>query len=182
MSPIRIPGPRPAHCAMTEPISLPCSAETHPLPDGRRELVFVVPLDLALGSRLRAGELRNRLMRLLKRQGADGIRVEIASCETRIAAVLAGDGADLTARIAELVAAFRTDPLYPRVVEEVLGISARERLRWTKDRRLGAIEGSEFRRGRRAFRVPRYPVDEIAALATSPAIVARWRAEDQADS
>ncbi len=121
-------------------------------------------------------------MRLVKRQGAGEARLEIVPSATRIEVELAGDGGDLSARLGALLTAFQTEPLYPRVVEEVLGISARERLRWTKDRRLAATEGSEFRRGRRVFRVPRYPVAEIAALAANPALLAGWRAEDQGDS
>lgn len=153
-----------------------------PWPDGGCRLVVTVVGNLALGSPRRETELRHRLSRVLKRLAAPATALVIDPAGVRIEA-MCGDrpaAEALSTRIRATLAVFVQEPLYPRVVEEALAISPQERLRWTKDGRLVSTEGGEFRRGKRAFRVARYPVAGIAALAASPATIAAWRQSDRA--
>ncbi|MGH2343176.1 hypothetical protein ACRC7T_17035 [Segnochrobactraceae bacterium EtOH-i3] len=152
-----------------------------PLPDGSCRITFSVARDLALGSPRRESELRHRLTRVLKRLKAGEPALVIDPAGTRLTATTTDRAAAdaLLARLSATLALVLAEPLYPRVVEEALGITPRERLRWTKDGRLPATDGNAVRRGARAFRVPRYPVAAIAALAASPATIAGWRADDR---
>jgi hypothetical protein len=72
---------------------------------------------------------------------------------------------------------FSRGHLTPRAVEQVLGISTRERLKWTKDGRLPRSGSASFRRGH-DIHISLHPADKIAALAANPSIISAWRAAD----
>ena len=74
--------------------------------------------------------------------------------------------------------AFRKQQLHPRVVEEILGITASERRRWTKDGRLPQSGSGSFRRGQ-SIHFALHPAAKIAALARQPATIEAWRIEDE---
>lgn len=74
--------------------------------------------------------------------------------------------------------AFGQEQLYPRVVEEILGITSRERRRWTKDGRLHKSGAGSFYRGRQPIHFSLHPALQIAALSKSPEIIESWRKAD----
>jgi len=69
-------------------------------------------------------------------------------------------------------------PLTHRMVEQLLGITARERLRWTKDGRLPRSGHASFQKGRTIL-IATHPVDKISDLLARPEIVAAWREDDK---
>lgn len=68
-------------------------------------------------------------------------------------------------------------PLTPRLVLAALPISAQERLRWTKDRRLPRSGTVTIQRGH-PVSVTTYAVGTIDRLDRDPSMIAGWRAED----
>src|SRR5262249_15381651 len=68
--------------------------------------------------------------------------------------------------------------LTPRMVEEILGITSKERSRWTKDGRLPKSGTSSFKRGRQKIQLSTHPPDKIAALAIHPEVIEAWRTND----
>lgn len=68
-------------------------------------------------------------------------------------------------------------PLTPRLVQLALGISGKERVRWTKDGRLKSL-GSSYLRGTHLVRFDTYASQYIARLARNPGIIAGWRIDD----
>jgi hypothetical protein len=68
-------------------------------------------------------------------------------------------------------------PLGARMVEEALGITARERSRWTKDGRLTRA-GTELIRRHQLIALSTYAVDEIARLTAEPETIRAWRDAD----
>lgn len=68
-------------------------------------------------------------------------------------------------------------PLSARLVEHTLGITARERSRWTKDGRLARSGTDLIRRGQR-IALSTYAVSEIARLTNEPKIIRAWRKGD----
>jgi hypothetical protein len=70
-------------------------------------------------------------------------------------------------------------PLSPREVEEYLGISGRERLRWTKDGRLPSYTRRNSTRGPENFSIPFYSVDLVHRLKCNPVVFDEWRRSDQ---
>jgi hypothetical protein len=65
-------------------------------------------------------------------------------------------------------------PLMPLMVEQVLGITAHERLRWTKDGRLPRSGQAAFRKAG-AVVIATHPVDKISRLQAQPDVIAAWR-------
>ncbi|UEM15412.1 hypothetical protein J4G43_015050 [Bradyrhizobium barranii subsp. barranii] len=113
-------------------------------------LTFGPTAELTLGSRRRAIEARWRVAGLLRRRRFKTSTQGEAICTT-IAPQDIDELSDLLAVDAALDA-FRQERLRPRVVEEILGITSRERRRWTKDGRLPQSGSGSFRRGRRSIR------------------------------
>jgi len=68
-------------------------------------------------------------------------------------------------------------PLSARMVERALGITARERSRWTKDGRLVRTGSSLIRRGQ-LIALSTYAVDQIARLMNDPNTIQAWREAD----
>jgi hypothetical protein len=74
--------------------------------------------------------------------------------------------------------AIATRTLVPRLVEELLGISTRERLRWSKDGRLPRSGSVTFRK-RHPITIATHPTDKMLELAANPSIIAEWRKRDE---
>ena len=71
-------------------------------------------------------------------------------------------------------------PCPPHMVDALLGIRSMERIRWTKDGRLG-VAGSVPLRGASGAWCPVYKAVDIAALAASKSIIEDWRYRDALD-
>jgi hypothetical protein len=83
----------------------------------------------------------------------------------------------IVADIKRLLGAITSRPLVPKQVQQLLGISTQERLRWTKDGRLVCSGHISFRKGRN-ITIATHPVDEISKLISHPEIIAAWRQND----
>jgi hypothetical protein len=81
------------------------------------------------------------------------------------------------AKIDRYIDQFLDQPLTPRMVEDVLGITKQERSRWSKDGRLKRSGTASFKRGQ-VVQFYTHSVEFISALARHPSIIAVWRAED----
>ena len=68
-------------------------------------------------------------------------------------------------------------PLSAHMVERALGITARERSRWTKDGRLARAGTNLIRRGH-LIALSTYAVAEIARLMNEPGTIRAWREAD----
>jgi hypothetical protein len=89
---------------------------------------------------------------------------------------------ELLSEIDAALDAFRKQRLHPLVVEEILGITASERRRWTKDGRLPQSGMDSFGCGRQSIHFPLRPATKIAELARRPATIEAWRHEDEEQS
>jgi len=88
------------------------------------------------------------------------------------------DARRIIAEIDIVLDGFARGRVTPRMVEQVLGITTRERLRWSKDGRLPKSGAGSFKRGPRLIYFPLHPAHKIAALAADPSIIAGWRKTD----
>ena len=143
-------------------------------------VLYQPPVSLTLGSVSRSREVRYRVKAKLKRaaplsRNDDGetvrARFELSSAR-RLKAVVA--------EIDRLLDSFPKQRLTPRMVEEILGISAAERRRWNKDGRLPKSGAGSFRRGKQSISFNLHPPEKIAQLAKDQTLIARWRQEDAA--
>lgn len=78
----------------------------------------------------------------------------------------------------QMLEAFQNERLEPKAVEEILGITAQERRRWSKDGRLPKSGTGQFKKGQHVFQYFLHPADGIAKIARDPQIIARWRVLD----
>ncbi|WP_199084508.1 hypothetical protein [Bosea sp. ASV33] len=147
--------------------------------DGYR-LTSRIPRDATLGSRMRAKELRRIIGRMIRHAKP----LSLVANEHEVSAVF--DGSEPEANIKRLLSdlnrrvdEFRRERLHPRVVDELLEISSRERRRWIKDGRLPISGSASFRRGKQDIHFPLHPPDRIARLAQAPDIIAEWRERDR---
>lgn len=72
------------------------------------------------------------------------------------------------------------EPLTAKMAEEILGITSRERVRWSKDGRLPNVGKASFRRGQNRINLFTYSPTAIAELAAAPEVIAKWRTMDGA--
>ncbi|WP_340672720.1 hypothetical protein [Bradyrhizobium ottawaense] len=141
-------------------------------------MTFEPTAELTLGSRRRAIEARQRVAGLLRRRRFKTSTQGEAICTT-IAPHAIDELSDLLAAVDAALDAFRQERLHPRVVEEILGITSRERRRWTKDGRLPQSGSGSFRRGRQSIHFALHPATKIAALARQPETIDVCRNEDE---
>jgi hypothetical protein len=98
--------------------------------------------------------------------------------------VLAVDGAapvpmlKTMRRIDRAIEEIASRPFTPRMVVEILGITSRERIRWTKNGRLQRSGSATFKGGR-TVTFCTYAAGEIARLAANPTIIEGWRRADE---
>jgi hypothetical protein len=140
-------------------------------------LTFEPDFALTLGLATRAREARRRVKACLRAfgihaNGAGGVTACMAGIDT-------GHARRVVAEVDKVLDGFARGGLTPRMVEQVLGITARERLRWTKDGRLPQSGSGSFRRGPNVIHFPLHPAHKIASLAVDPSIVAAWREADR---
>jgi hypothetical protein len=138
---------------------------------------FARCFDTHLGLRLRAEEAH----RCIRRVCAAGFcswssqLLELRCVPEAAADVIEGNLDDLAKALARI--AWR--PLTPRLVVMALGISGRERARWTKDGRLPP-SGQVFAHRGHLLSVPTYSVRLVEDLAARPEISTAWREQDAA--
>jgi hypothetical protein len=140
-------------------------------------LTFEPLSKLAFGSKQRAEEARRRILGLLKSHRVNATAEGEIIRATIPPHAMAGLR-DLVFELDAALDAFGEERLHPRVVEEMLGITAHERRRWTKDRRLPTSGWGSFRRSQQSIQFPLYPAAKIAALAQRPETIESWRRED----
>jgi len=122
-----------------------------------------------LGLRLRWSEVRRGTLKL-------GARAPDVQCFDDLVMLLdrrPGSATPMT--LASMMTRIAARPLPGRVVIQVLGISNRERIRWTKDGRLPAGGFANIRRGH-LMSIPTYDPDRIQAL--TQAVIQSWREAD----
>jgi hypothetical protein len=133
------------------------------------------PDGLTLGSTLRQRELQRQLKKIWRKHGATEIQFEAELVSARFEtadhmrkAVAAADGFAMRAA---------HDKVPPKVVEEALGITGRERLAMTKAGIIRTSGRGSFRAGSQTIRVPYYAVEDVEELCRRPERIAAWRAE-----
>lgn len=137
------------------------------------------PLSMTLGSKAREKDLRYKLKTKLKRWQPLSKSDNGQAISARFACT---DIEKIKAAISDLdrmLDAIARERLPPKIVEEILGITARERVRWSKDGRLPKSGTGSFRKGQHLLRFYLHPVEEIAKLAANPTIIAEWREVDR---
>lgn len=68
-----------------------------------------------------------------------------------------------------------TRPFTPATLQDALGVSSRERIRWTRDGKLRPI-GTKMIKDRGRFSLALYSAEDVVRLLMSPEILASWRA------
>lgn len=148
----------------------------------RVAVTFTPHRQLTFGSERRAKEVCRLVLNLMRR-----FRFKASLHDGSVHAVLRLSGekdrlSGLSAAVDRALAAFQRERLHPRVVEEILHITAQERLRWTKRGRLRQSGSGYFRNGRKLVHFALYGVEQIEKLSKSPETITAWRAEDAAGS
>jgi hypothetical protein len=132
---------------------------------------------MPLGLRVHRGE-RDAAIRMLMKRSAGTFVKSSLSCvfdpDSRQAAE------ELIDDIRERLFQIAHKPVSQRHVEDILGITSRERIRWGKDGRLPLSGTSRIRKGAAEISLWTYPCDAIEHLAANPAEIRRWREEDEA--
>jgi hypothetical protein len=146
-------------------------------------LLVELPFALTLGLDHRKKEACRRIQKALRGLPA---RLATQDGETHLMVRLEQTGKDVARRSAadidETLASFAREKVTPNAVEQALGITSKERIRWTKDGRLPRSGNGTFKKGSHIFQYSLHPADKIAELAENPSIVASWRLDDHADA
>lgn len=129
-----------------------------------------------IGIRLRRKEARRAVNAALAELGP---RAWSAQCFAVRCKVMPDDIESVLMVLARALAIPASRPITPRLVCKALGITNRERLRWTKDRRLPQSGSVSIRRAQ-IISVPTYSVRRIQALADDASVIAAWRDADHA--
>ena len=139
---------------------------------------YKLSLAMTLGSKIREKDLRRRIKARLQRWSTQKIKDtgEIVTACWKTADTERVKSA--ISHVDQMLDAFRKERVIPKIVEEVLGISARERRRWIKDGRLATSGTGQFKKGKTVFQFYLHRVDDIARLVAHPEIIAEWRAAD----
>jgi len=153
----------------------------HQAKDGRGHAIWPLPSGVVMGSSLRA----KGIARAIRNRLGSAFTGDVAVVGDRLEISLPGDSPgqceQIVAKIAEILEGIAGWPVLPREVEDILTITARERLKWTRDTRLNSAGTRTVKlRGRKkavTFHVfdPRH-IEEVL----DRDLVAVWRAEDKA--
>lgn len=134
-------------------------------------------IGIPLGLRVHRGE-RDAAIRMLMARSTGVFVKSSQSCifdpDSRQAAEALVDG------IRERLFQIARKPISQRQVEDILGITSRERIRWGKDGRLPRSGTASIRKGTTEISLWTYPCDAIERLAADPTEILRWRKEDEA--
>lgn len=146
--------------------------------DGEIEVRLVLPDPLPIGLEVHSGE-RNALLRRLMINAGGRADLRLDRCVFPVDA-LAG-AAELAGALQQGLERIAAKPIGQKHVERILGISAAERLRWSKDGRLPRSGAAFIRPGRALVSLSTYAPATIEALLAAPEVIADWRARDGAD-
>jgi hypothetical protein len=148
--------------------------------DGRIEISIAECLERYPALELRKREVRLRLSPKFKRIGPTAFN-------DRTCLWTFNDTSDLRARLAEelskldaLVGKIANRDLTPKMVEGILGITNKERLRWTKDGRLRRVNAAPIRG--RNVNVTLYSARQISQLAKQKTVIEAWRRGDDGEN
>jgi hypothetical protein len=137
------------------------------------------PWTMTLGSKTRTKDLRARL-RIRFRLWDPAARFNDGrTYQARFSLTEIERARSAIRDIDHVLDAFSTERLTPKIVEEILGITAGERIRWNKEGRLPRSGTGTFKKGRQVFQFSLHPVNEIAKLAADPSIIENWRGADK---
>ena len=143
-------------------------------------VTYQPPLTLTLGSVTRSRAVRNRVKATLKTAAPLSRTDDGKTIRAQFDVASAPQLKIVIAKIDRLLDRFAKERLTPRMVEEILGISAAERLRWSKDERLPKSGTGSFRQGKQSIHFNLHPPDKIAELAADRSVIAKWREQDAA--
>ncbi len=143
-------------------------------------LAFEPPVELTLGSARLGEQALWRVANAIRRVKPLALTIDNPKLEARFDKNMTPELPALLARIDAILDGFKKEGLHPRAVEEVLGISSRERLRWTKAGRLPKAGTGSFRAGRQSIYFSLYAAWKIAELARNPGVIRAWRDADMA--
>ena len=146
--------------------------------EGVVEVSFECPDWLSLGVEKRRLDVLRIVRRALRRAeptsfDATGKNIKSVYSQERIADIHA-----LLEGLQGRLDRYAKQSLYPNEVEDILGISSHERLRWTKEGRLTHSGSGTFRVGKNPIGIFRYSVSVVAELIENPDKISQWRAED----
>ncbi len=136
---------------------------------------------LTAGSALRSQQairvVRSALKRLKNRKIHD-------NKEGLVAQIFHSDHAQIQQVVTALdqkLADFAEEPLTTKIVEEILCITSKERVRWSKDGRLPNTGRASFKRGQNRVNLFTYSPTVVMDLAKRPETIANWRSIDATD-
>jgi hypothetical protein len=140
-------------------------------------LTFYPSVDVTLGSPKRGIAARRVIRNLMKKDHASKTNVEDGATVVRLFDHSIDDVRETVRWIDDALDDMAREPLTGDMVEEALGISSKERLRWMKDGRLPKLNDA-FIVGKRKVTFFVHPAAAIARLVEEPQIIAGWRHQD----
>ena len=150
--------------------------------DGRLAVTLGPAVDANVGLRCRKQIFEKRVVLEMRRSGVQSSNDSTGNLKKVDHSGMDNDKViSAIERIDRFIDRFSNQPLTPRMVEEVLGISSKECRRWSKDGRLRRSGTASFKRGQ-AIQIYTHSVETVAALANDPSIIASWRAHDAASA
>lgn len=147
-------------------------------PETAATLVLVrtrISTDIDLGSEHRHRLIVRRLKSAVKRCGA----IEINEQDGEVISLFPTQelAERATQTLSNVLSSYERDKVPPKVLEEALSITSKERVAWTKAGLLRTSGHELFHAGRQAIRVPLYAAAEVRYLRRNPSQVEAWRAE-----
>ncbi len=143
--------------------------------EGGVEVRLVLPDPLPIGLEVHAGE-RSALLRRLMNNAGGRADLRLDRCVFPVEALAAA--AELAGALQRGLERIAAKPIGQKHVERILGISAAERLRWSKDGRLPRSGAAFIRPSRALVSLSTYAPATIEALLAAPEVIAGWRARD----
>jgi hypothetical protein len=144
-----------------------------------RTVAFLPSHLLTAGSSRKAAQsirlvksLFRQKLKCVVRPGSSGIAVEFPD-------VSEAEILQLCDVVEQRLEQLRQQPLTARMVEEILSITAAERRRWTKDRRLPNAGHAFFSQGKKQVGLFVYPPELIRDIAAHPELISTWRQADE---
>jgi hypothetical protein len=139
---------------------------------------FVPPTELTIGHHRRA----KHALRLVRSALAKIPNCEIEIAEKTLTAKASDarkpgllNAMEIARRHLEL---FSAEKITAKAAEEILGITALERQRWTKDGRLPKSGTEFFRRGSSQIQIPTYSRETLVTLYQNLDLLSGWRSAD----
>jgi hypothetical protein len=145
--------------------------------DGILVLSYARALSENLGLNIRDIEVGRLVRSRMKRLGPLVRGNAPQSLVINVSAVSRSRLKSLVMELEDVLDVIATRPFSARKTEELLGITSKERLRWTKDGRLPHSRTAPISRGH-TIMLPVYSVECVVALRSSPEVILSWRETD----